>query len=204
MKRFFHVLPVLFIAFLSPAPLKAQGGAQGAYNQGVALFNQGKFEEALVLFEQVLLARPDFVYARNYAAKCKTAMVQNLGPKNDLEGRLSKLIVPEINFAEAPLGDVLDYFTSRSQEISGGATVVNFIYKGTAEQRSNTLINLSLRNVPMSEAIKYVGQLSRCRVKYEEHAVVIDPSPEPAPAAAPGTGTAVPPATGTPPANPFQ
>jgi tetratricopeptide (TPR) repeat protein len=175
---------------LLAAPLPAQQSTQAVYNQGVALFNEERYDEALVLFEQVLQANPGFVYARNYAARCKTAMAQNLGPKNDLEGRLSRVIIPEIAFADAPIGDVLDYLASRTQEITKGETVVNFIYKGTPEQRTGTPITLSLRNVPLSEAIKYVGELSRSKVKYEPHAVVIDPNPGAAPAPAAGTAPA--------------
>ncbi len=166
---------LLALAAVALVPLQAQNASQNKYNQGVLLFNQGKFGEALVLFEEVLQARPDFVYARSYAQKCKTAIAQNLGPKNDLEDRLARLVVPEIAFSDAPVGDVLDYLAARAQEISKGETVVNFIYKGTPEQRNGTLVTLSLRNVPLNEAIKYVGQLSRSAIKYEPHAVVVDP-----------------------------
>lgn len=202
------------LLFLPLLPLSAQNApnpqnAQSAYNQGVALFNQGKFDEALGVFEQVLQVRPDFVYARSYAAKCRSAIAKGAGPKNDLEGKLARIILPEVNFAEAPLGDVMDYFTSRAQELSKGEVVVNFIYKGSSEDRSKTLITLALRNVPMSEAIKYVGQLSRSRVKYEPHAVVIDPSPAPEPAPAPAESTASgfppnPPGSPAKPKNPFE
>jgi hypothetical protein len=169
----------LGLLVLSITSATAQNNPQAVYNQGVLLFNRNQFDEALVLFEQVLQVRPDFVYARNYAAKCKAAIAKGAGPKNDLEGKLGRIILPEVNFAEAPLGDVMDYFSSRAQEISQGQIVVNFLYKGTSEDRAKTLITLSLRNVPMNEAIKYVGQLSRCRIKYEPHAVIIDPAPEP-------------------------
>ncbi len=155
--------------------LPAQNTGQDKYSVGVRLFNEGRFIEALAYFEEVLRARPDFVYARSYAAKCKKAIAENAGPKNDLEGKLSRLVLEQINFSEAPLADVLDYFANRAQELTKGQLIVNFIYNGTAEQRSATLITLSLRNVPMSEAIKYVGQLSRSRIKYEPHAIVIDP-----------------------------
>ena len=188
MKTILSVL--LIVSALLITPLSAQNSAQAVYNQGVALFNEEKYDEALMLFEQVLKANPNFVYARNYAARCKTAMAQNLGPKNDLEGRLSRVIIPEIAFVDAPIGDVLDYLASRAQEITKGETVVNFIYKGTPEQRTATLITLSLRNVPLSEAIKYVGELSRSKVRYEPHAVIIDPNP----------GAETPAASGGPPA----
>lgn len=201
MKSSLPALVAVLFALFHPLEAEAQNTVQQSYNRGVALFNQGKFDEALVLFEQVLKVRPDLVYARNYAAKCKTSMAQNLGPKNDLEGRLGRLIIPEINFNEAPLGDVLDYFSARAQEISGGTVTVNFIYKGSSEQRSNTLITLSLRNVPMNEALKYVGQLSQSAIKYEEHAVVVDPSPQ---ATAPQTETSVAPVATDPQTNLFE
>lgn len=197
MKTILSVL--LIVSALLITPLSAQTSAQAVYNQGVALFNEEKYDEALMLFEQVLKANPNFVYARNYAARCKTAMAQNLGPKNDLEDRLSRVIIPEIAFVDAPIGDVLDYLASRTQEITKGETVVNFLYKGT------TPITLSLRNVPLSEAIKYVGELSRSKVRYEPHAVIIDPNPgaeAPAasggiPAPAPGFAAPAPPTTPT-------
>jgi hypothetical protein len=199
----------LVFLFVFGGPVSAQNNAQAVYNQGVLLFNQNQFEEALARFEQVLQVRPDFVYARNYAAKCKAALAKGAGPKNDLEGKLARLVLPEVNFAEAPLGDVMDYFSSRAQEISGGQVVVNFLYKGSSEDRAKTLITLSLRNVPMNEAIKYVGQLSRCRIRYEPHAVIIDPSPAPEPAPAPAASTTGNPPFGSPapaaqPKNPFE
>jgi hypothetical protein len=178
---------------LALSSASAQGTVQSKYNEGVLLFNAGKYGEALMVFEEVLAQKPDFIYARNYSAKAKSMIAKGAGPKNDLEGKLARIIVPEINFSSAPLGDVLDYFSARSTELSGGSVAANFIYKGTPEQRQNTLITFSLRAIPLTEAIKYVSQLSNSKVKYEEHAVVIEPN-QPAqtptaPAPAPSTGS---------------
>jgi len=185
MKTPLAILLALAVLFAG-LPLGAQN-MQTEYNEGVKLFNSGNYGEALIKFESVLKARPDYVYARSYAARCKTALAQNAGPTNNLEGQLARIVLPSINFADAPLGDVLDYFSARATEISNGQTTVNFIYKGTTEQRSGTLITLSLRNVPMTEAIKYVGELSKSRISYEPHAVVVDPGTATTPAA-PATG----------------
>jgi hypothetical protein len=186
---------LLATALMLPSA-SAQSTVQSKYNEGVLLYNAGKYGEALIIFEEVLAQKPDFIYARNYSAKAKSMIAKGAGPKNDLEGKLARIIVPEINFADAPLGDVLDYFSARSTELSGGTLAANFIYKGTPEQRMNTLVTLSLRAIPLTEAIKYVAQLSNSKVKYEEHAVVIEPnqSSQPAqttsaPAPATSTGT---------------
>ena len=186
------VLRSILLVLLTCLPAQfavAQGTVQSKYNEGLRLYNSGKYGEALMIFEEVLTHKPDFVYARNYASKCKNMIAKGAGPKNDLEGKLARVIVPEISFSDAPIGDVLDYLAARASEISGGTTVVNFIYKGTPEQRQKTLITLSLRSVPMNEAIKYVGELSKSRIKYEEHAVIVDPNPANTPDPASGTGT---------------
>lgn len=189
-------IAALFASALIIPTAPAQSTVQSKYNEGVLLYNAGKYGEALIIFEEVLAQKPDFIYARNYSAKAKSMIAKGAGPKNDLEGKLARIIVPEINFAGAPLGDVLDYFSARSTELSGGTLSANFIYKGTPEQRMNTLVTLSLRAIPLTEAIKYVAQLSNSKVKYEEHAVVIEPnqSAQPAqttsaPAPATSTGT---------------
>jgi len=168
------ILTALF-AFVA-LPAQAQQTSKQVYQDGIRLFKEGAFREALAKFELVLTHKPNDPYARSYATRCKTGIAQDLGPKNDLEGQLAKIIIPQINFADAPIGDVLDYFSARAEELSGAKVAVNFIYKGTPEQRQNTLITLSLRNVPMNQAIRYVGQLAKTRFKYEEHAIIADPN----------------------------
>lgn len=154
----------------------SQQSVQAVFNDGVRLYNQQKYEEALRNFERILQVKASHVYARSYAAKCKTALAAGVGKKNDLEGQLSKVIVPQIELKDAPIGDVLDFLADKTEELTGGKLVTNFIYRGTPEQRENTTISLSLRTVPMTEVVKYVSQLSRSRLRYEEHAVVIDPN----------------------------
>jgi len=169
------LLPLFaFLFFLTP-PAEAQS-VQEVYNKGVALFNQQKYAEALVLFDAVVKAKPGFVYARSYAAKCRTALASNQGPKNNLEGQLSKVMLPNVEFNAAPIGDVLQFLSTRAREISNNTVAPNFIYKGTAEQRDNTLVSLNLRNVPLTEVLRYIGQLTRTTFIYEEHAVVADPN----------------------------
>lgn len=169
----------LLLAILSLLCFQLPAGAQSlreAYQRGVQLYNEEKYADALVVFEAVIRAKPDFVYARSYAAKCKTAIASNAGPKNDIEGQLSRVMLPAIEFNAAPIGDVLQFLSKRISDISGGSVTPNFIYKGTPEQRDSTTVSLNLRNVPVTEVIRYIGQLTRTRFIYEEHAIVADPN----------------------------
>ncbi|MDF1657912.1 MAG: tetratricopeptide repeat protein [Verrucomicrobiales bacterium] len=166
----------LIVAILLGLSVFAQGQTlQAVFNEGVALYNQQDYRAALQKFERVLQTKPGFVYARNYAGKCRAEIAKGAGPKNDTEAVIAKIIIPEINVTDAPIGDVLDYLSDRAGELSGGKVVPNFIYEGSSEQRQNTLISLSLRNVPMTEAIRYVGQLSRTDFRYDPHAIVATP-----------------------------
>lgn len=175
MKTFSSILPIL-VAFILGLTASSQGQSlQSVYNDGVTLFQQGDYVNALQKFEQVLRAKPGYIYARNYAGKCRAEIAKGAGPKNDTEAQIAQIIIPELNLTEAPIGDVLTYLSDRARELSGGKLAPNFIYQGTVEQRQNITITLSLRNVPMTEAIRYVGQLSRTDFRYDAHAIVATP-----------------------------
>ena len=57
-------------------------------------------------------------------------------------------------------------------EISGGKVVANFIYKGPADDKQTKTVSLRLSNVPLTEVIRYVGQLTSTKFRYDEFAVV--------------------------------
>lgn len=154
------------------------------YNEGIALYQAGNYAEAKKYFDFVVSKNPKSPHARAYLAKTNLALKQNLKPKFDLEGKLAKVIVPAVDFSEASLGDVMDYLSKRAEELTDGKVVANFIYKGTAAQRSGSFVTLKLRDVPMNEVIRYVGNLTNTRFDYEEHAIVGTPANQ---AAAPAT-----------------
>lgn len=170
------VLIALAFAFLIPCGTAKAQGFRAAYDEGVRLYDEGDFQGALARFEIAVRANPRSPHARSYMLKSKSAVARGLGSKNTIEGDLAKIIIPQINFEDAPIGDVLEYFAARAEELSKGKFRPNIIYKGSPEQRNNTLITLSVRNVPLTEALRYVGQMTQTHFAYEEHAVVADPN----------------------------
>ncbi len=168
----------LFICVSTVAPSLGQQKAtiQTLYSEGVKLYEENRYAEAAEKFEAILTRSPGSLYARSYLGKCKAGIAHGGGTKNVLKSQLEKIKIPQIAFADAPIGDVMDYLSQRTTELSNDKVALNFIYKGTPEQRKNTLITLNLKNVPMTEAIRYIGQLTRTTFKYEEHAVIADPN----------------------------
>lgn len=172
-------LLAIIVSFLTVAPSYSQQkqSAQALFTQGLELYKKKQYEQALVNFETVLKRSPNSLYARSYIGKCKAGIVQGGNRNKDvLKEKLTKIVIPSLIFTEAPIGDVLDYLSQRTVELTNNKVTLNFIYRGTSEQRHNTLVTLNLKNVPMTQAIHYVSQVTHTAMKYEEHAVVADPN----------------------------
>jgi len=172
--------PCLFLLIMAwgflTIPLQAQQKTvQSVHREGVTLFNAGKYSEALQKFNLVLKHQPSYVYARVYANKCENAIKQDTGPKADIEGTLAKIVLPSVDFQEVPLSDVITYIRQRAQELTGGKVTPNIIYGGSAEQRDASKVTMKLTQVPITTLLKYVGNQTSCRVRYDEHAIMITP-----------------------------
>jgi hypothetical protein len=161
---------------------------QQLYKESVKLYEEQKYEEALKGFEVVVQKVPRNVYARSYAAKCREAIKAGTKPTRSLQSQLAQLTLDSVEFVETDLGSALEYLSQRSEELSGGKVVANFIYQGTDEQKQKATVTLKLRNVPFTRVVEYVGQLTNTRFTYDEFAVVAKPigSPQPQSAAPEG------------------
>ena len=170
-------LAILMAALTAATVLVAQEGKtlKDVYNDSVKLYNAGQYAEALKGFELVLEKQPRYVYARNYAVKCRNAIQEGKKPTINLEKQLASIKIPSVDFNKTDLGTVLEYLTAKTDELSGGKVSANIIYQGTDEDRKNKLVTLSLRNVPVTEVITYVGRLTATKFKYEQYAIVGTP-----------------------------
>ncbi len=189
--RLFSIL-AFSLLFLSTTICHAGGRtAQQIFQEGVSLFKVERYAEAKARFERVLRAQPNYAPARSFLARANLAISKG-GPKlPGLDKKLNGLILPQLNFDRAPVGDVLDFLSKRVLEVSDGKIGANVIFKGTEEERERP-ITLQLRNVPVTDAFRYVTEVSRLRLRYEPHAVVVSslaPIEAPAAAAAPGVRT---------------
>ena len=165
-------LVVVMIAGMMSAVVAAPGNLQKIFDDAKAAYNAGEYEKAAIGFRKVLKFQPGYVYARKYLSQT-TAKIKS-GTKNtvSLEDKLAKMQVTSVVFEDASLGMVMEYLSQKSAEISGGKVVANIIYKGPREDKEKKMVTLKLSNVPMTEVIRYVGQLTGIRFKYEEYAIV--------------------------------
>lgn len=165
-------LAVIVVVGMTSAVVAGPSNLQKVFNEAKAAYNAQNYEKAAVGFRQVLKYQPGYIYARKYLTLTEQKIREGGKVPVSLESKLAQLKIPSVEFAETNLGAVLTYLSQKSGEVSGGKVVANFIYKGPADDKQTKTVTLRLSNVPLTEVIRYVGQLTGTKFKYEEFAVV--------------------------------
>jgi tetratricopeptide (TPR) repeat protein len=65
---------LIFLTFSACATLHPFREGQGAFDTGLTLFNQGKFEESIPYFERATVQSPDFAEAYFYLGRAHTSL----------------------------------------------------------------------------------------------------------------------------------
>lgn len=94
-----------------------------------------------------------------------------------IEKQLSAVILPQVQFKEATLTEALDFLKKKVTEASGGKQTANFVVQPGVDQ--NAKITLSLTNIPLTEALRYLSGLVNAKMDYQKYAIVIKPATGP-------------------------
>jgi len=91
--------------------------------------------------------------------------------------KASRIVMPLLEFQEAPLNDVLGFLAEKSRQLDPAKKGVNIILQAPSGAKLPA-ITLSLRNIPLLEAMKYVAQVSGLELAADEHALRLQPKTE--------------------------
>lgn len=166
---------MMLIAGMMTAVVAGPGNLKKVFNDAKAAYDAQDYEKAEAGFRKVLKYQPGYIYARKYLTLTEEKVKSGGSKAVSLESKLAQLKIPSVEFNETDLGTVMIYLSQKSAEVSGGKVVANFIYKGSAEDKQAKPVTLKLSNVPLTEVIRYVGQLTGTKFKYEEFAIVGTP-----------------------------
>lgn len=86
--------------------------------------------------------------------------------------KLANYTVPQIEFAETPLANAVDFLRAKSVDLDPTGVGVNFVLSNTVDK--SALVTLNLRNAPLGDALRYVTELSRTSFKIDRIAVRIE------------------------------
>jgi hypothetical protein len=146
------------------------GGSKRLYDEGVAAFEAQNWalavEKLTPVYNQTRNPRVEY-YLRN--AKLKLA--QGEAPES-IEKKLSRVIIPDIEFDAAELPTTLDFLRTKTAEISKGLVRTNFIYKRDPNNPVVPVVTLKLSNIPVTDVLRYIGDLTNTKFKFEAYAVV--------------------------------
>ena len=166
-------LAFLLASSLVLGALQAQTSAAKEYSEAQRAYLAGDTETAKTKFQEVLAIDPTNSGAKNYLRTI--LMAEKKDKKSPLAGQLKTLIVPKVSFKEASLASVLDFLKSKAAEISANKVAPSFVLKLPADFATQTPITLELSNVPFTEILRYLGDLTSTKFDIQEYAIVVTP-----------------------------
>lgn len=86
----------------------------------------------------------------------------------------SSIIFPNISFTDATLDEALHYIRIKSRDIDPSKNGVNIVQKPDAA--TDAKITLSLRNVPVNEALRYLAELTGNKLTTEGNTFIVAPA----------------------------
>jgi beta-lactamase regulating signal transducer with metallopeptidase domain len=96
-------------------------------------------------------------------------------PKGAAMKKADAIIFPKIDLHDATLSETVDFLRAKSQDLDPDKQGVNLILRplpGGADPK----LTLSLTNIPLSEALRYVAALAGFEIAADDHAITIRPS----------------------------
>ncbi|MEO7931902.1 MAG: hypothetical protein ABIT76_01965 [Chthoniobacterales bacterium] len=160
------------LALLLTAPaVYSQTSTSATYSEAQRAYLSGDTKTAKEKFEKVLAAEPEHPGAKNYMKSILAA--EKKDKKSTLSTQLATLIVPKVTFKEASFGSVLDYLKVKAAELSANKITPSFVLQLPPDFAEKTPITLDLSNVPFTEVLRYLGELTSTKFEIQQYAIVV-------------------------------
>ena len=99
-----------------------------------------------------------------------------------INNKLDTIIIPRIDFTDSSIKEALDFIKKRASDLDEGDSEnkgINIVLKLPPDSPDAAYpITLSLSDVPLREALRYVTEAANLKIKIERHAVVVVPATE--------------------------
>jgi general secretion pathway protein D len=158
----------------------ARRGMENAERKRMAYFKTAYDHQRSKMLSLVAEAWEDKVPVKGSAIAIENIIGHSPGAY--LTEKMNEIIFPTVNFSGATIEEAIEYLRVKSRDLdtftdATGVKGVNIILR-TGDSPSNASITLDLKEVPMSEALRYVTELAQMKFKVEAHAVLVVPLSE--------------------------
>jgi tetratricopeptide (TPR) repeat protein len=172
--RVWLVLMSLVLPVWAQPPANPQAQAEQYYLQGMAAVKAGQVEVARTAFTNALRLNPNHGNARYQLLELRQSGGALVGKAR--ERKLATVKIPEVNFEESSLQEVLEGLDLLVRKHSTDQFTPNFVVQDPGKQFDKHKVTIRLKNVPASAVLKYALEQAQGNAKYDEHAIVIRPA----------------------------
>jgi len=105
------------------------------------------------------------------------AKVQAAGtplPAGAAAEKAKRIVVPLLEFRDAPLNDVLSFLVEQSRRLDPDKKGVNILWVALPSE-TPPAITLNLRNIPLLEALSFIAQIAGCELAADDHTLRLTP-----------------------------
>lgn len=152
---------------LMTAPVSAED-LNAVFQQGRAAFYRSDYATAHQLLSRVAAANPKHTETNNMLAFIRANHKIDEG---SLKKQYATVVLPKVEMQDVTLAEAIDGLRALSKNASGGKITPNVIIKG--EDVMQRKLSLALSNIPLSEALNYITQLTNTKATYDKHVVIL-------------------------------
>lgn len=143
------------------------------YAKGEAALKAGKILDAKAAYQAALKLEPN-----HGNAKFRLLSMKNLSASAKLNARkaqLKSIILPKVVFEDLTLEESLEALGVMIEKASEERFIPNFVIDDPSNAVSQRKVNLRLRNIPASVALKYVLSQAKARELWDPHVITVRP-----------------------------
>lgn len=152
----------------------AKEDMQKLLTEAQTAYMRGDIETAKTNFEMVRALDPRNQTAAAFLQRIKVEQAQKGGAGE--EKKYAGVVLPSIEFKEATLRESLEFLRKKVNEMPNNKAPVNFVLQLSEEQAAAARVTLNLKNIPFTEALRYLGDLTGVTFVYDKYAIVVKPA----------------------------
>ena len=161
-----RALLILAACTLVTAAAPAADDLNALFQQGRAAYYSGNLDLARELLSQVLAANP-----RHFETKALLAQIQvQTKGQSTLQKQYRAVIIPKFQVTDVTLAEGLEALGIFAKNASNGKVQPNFVVK--SPELNSAKITLALTDVPLTEVIRYLAEISKAKTTWDQHAVM--------------------------------
>lgn len=167
-----HLILVLVLGLTTPLLAKSPT-AEDYFKQGESALKKGNIELAQSSYRDALKLDP-----KHGNAKFRLLSMRDLKAGSRIKARqamLKSIILPNVAFEDITLEESLEGLGIMIEKASEKTFIPNFVIADPSGTINKNKVNINLRNIPASVALKYVLSQSKSRVSWDEHVINIRP-----------------------------